>query len=79
MGGARGVTVPLTRRRISYKFSDLRGIGKIPIRSVAHYIIVEESASTNGLKYLMPHLKSVIAVGEIEVSDLYKTFLNLLL
>ena len=50
----------------------------MPIYSIAHYIIVEESTGTNGLKYLMPRLKSIIAAGEIEVSNLYKTFLNLL-
>ena len=49
------------------------------IYSVAYYIIVGESAGTNGLKRLMPGLGSVIAAGEIEISDLYKTFLNLLL
>jgi hypothetical protein len=41
--------------------------------------MVGESAGTNNLKHLMLHLGSVIAAGEIEVSDLYKTFLNLLL
>jgi hypothetical protein len=51
----------------------------MPIYSVAHYIIVGESTSTNSLKYLMPRLKSIIVAGEIEVSDLYKTFLDLLL
>ena len=42
-------------------------------------IIVEESTSTNSLKRLIPRLKSIIVVGEIEVSNLYKTFLDLLL
>ena len=79
MGYTRGITAPLTRRRISYKFSDPRGIGKIPIRSIAHYIIAGESTSTNSLKRLMPRLKSIIAAGEIEASNLYKTFLDLLL
>ena len=51
----------------------------MPIRSVAYYITVRESTSTNGLKRLMPRLKSIMAAGEIEVSDLYKTFLDLLL
>jgi hypothetical protein len=51
----------------------------MPIRSLAYYIIVGESTSTNGLKRLILYLKSIIAVGEIEASDLYKTFLNLLL
>jgi len=49
------------------------------IRSVAYYITVEKSASTNSLKRLIPRLKSIIAVGEIEISNLYKTFPNLLL
>ena len=78
-GYTRGVAVPSTRRRISCEFSDLRGIGKIPIRSVAYYIIVGESTSTNGLKRLVLYLKSIIVVGEIEASNLYKTFLDLLL
>ena len=79
MGYTRGITAPLTRRRISYKFSDPRGIGKIPIRSIAHYIIAGESTSTNSLKYLILYLKSIIVTGEIEVSNLYKIFLDLLL
>ena len=51
----------------------------MPIYSVAHYITVGESASTNGLKHLMPRLKSIIVAGKIEVSNLHKTFLDLLL
>jgi len=51
----------------------------MPIYSIAHYIIVGEFTSTNGLKRLIPRLIFIIAVGEIEVSDLYKTFLDLLL
>jgi len=51
----------------------------MPIRSVAYCITVGESAGTNGLKRLIPRLKSIIVVGEIEVSNLYKTFLDLLL
>ena len=78
-GGARGIAVPLTRRYISYEFPDLKGIGKMPIYSIAYYIIVGESTSTNGLKRLMLRLKSIIAAGEIEASDLYETFLDLLL
>ena len=46
---------------------------------MAHYITVGESTSTNSLKRLIPRLKSIIAVGEIEVRNLYKTFLDLLL
>jgi hypothetical protein len=51
----------------------------MPIYSIAYYITVGESASTNGSKYLVPRLKSIMAAGEIEASDLYKTFLDLLL
>ena len=51
----------------------------MPIYSVAYYITVGESTSTNGLKYLMPRLKSIIVVGKIKVSNPYKTFLDLLL
>jgi len=50
----------------------------MPIYSIAHYIMVGESTSTNGLKRLVPRLGSIIVVGKIEVSDLYKTFFNLL-
>ena len=78
-GYAGGVAVPLTRRRISCEFPDLRGIGEMPIRSVVYYITVGESASTNGSKRLVLRLKSIIAVGEIEVSNLYKAFPDLLL
>jgi len=78
-GYARGIAAPLTRRRISCEFLDLNGIGKIPIRSLAHYIIVGESTSTNSLKRLVLRLKSIIVVGETEASNLYKTFLDLLL
>ena len=76
---ARGIIVPLTQRCISYKFLDLRGIGEMPIYSIAYYITVGESTSTNSLKRLVLYLKSIIAVGEIKVSNLYKTFLDLLL
>jgi len=51
----------------------------MPIRSVAYYIMVGESTSTNSLKRLVPRLKSVIVAGEMEISNLYKTFLNFLL
>jgi len=51
----------------------------MPIYSIAYYITVEESTSTNSLKRLILRLKSIIVVGEIEVSNLYKTFLDLLL
>ena len=51
----------------------------MPIYSVAYYITVGESTSTNGLKRLVLRLKSIIVAGEIEASDLYKTFLDLLL
>ena len=51
----------------------------MPIYSVAHYITVGESTSTNGLKRLMLRLKFIIAVGKIEASNLYKTFLDFFL
>ena len=79
IGCAGGVIAPLTRRRISCKFLDLRGIGEMPIYSVVYYIIVGESTSINSLKRLILYLKSIIAAGKIEVSNLYKTFLDLLL
>ena len=49
------------------------------IYSIAYYTTAGESTSTNSLKYLIPHLKSIIAAGKIEASNLYKTFLDLLL
>jgi len=51
----------------------------MPIRSIVYCIIVGESASTNGLKRLIPRLESVIVVGKMEISNLHKTFLDLLL
>jgi hypothetical protein len=51
----------------------------MPIRSVAYYTTAGESAGTNGLKHLVPRLESIMAAGETEVSNLYKTFLDLLL
>jgi len=51
----------------------------MPIYSIAHYTTARESTSTNGLKHLVLYLKSIIAAGEMEASDLYKTFLDLLL
>ena len=51
----------------------------MPIRSIVHYIMAGESASTNGLKRLMPRLKSIIAAGKIKASNLHKTFLDLFL
>jgi hypothetical protein len=50
----------------------------MPIYSIAHYIIVGESAGINSLKHLMPYFRSIIVAGEIEVSNLYKTFLDFL-
>jgi hypothetical protein len=51
----------------------------MPIRSIAYYITAGESTSTNGSKYLVLRLKSVIVAGKTEVSNLYETFLDLLL
>ena len=74
MGGAKGVTVFLTQWCINYKFLDLKGIGKMPIHSLVYCIMAGEFTSIDGLKHLVPYFKSVIVVGEMEVSDLYKTF-----
>ena len=74
MGGARGIIALLTWRYISCKFLDLKVIGEMPIYSLAYYITVGESASTDGLKYLVLHFKSIIVAGETEVNNLYKTF-----
>ena len=46
---------------------------------MVYNITVGESTSTNGLKHLILRLKSIIVVGKIEVSNLHKTFLDLLL
>jgi len=51
----------------------------MPIRSIVHYTTVGESAGTNSLKHLMPRLESIMAVSKIEISNLYKTFPDLLL
>jgi len=51
----------------------------MPIRSMAYCIIVGESTGTNGLKRLVLRLGSIMAAGEMEASNLYKTFLDLLL
>jgi len=51
----------------------------MPIYSVAYCITVGESTNTNSLKHLVLRLKSIIVAGEIKVSDLYETFLDLLL
>ena len=79
VGGTRGVAALLTQRRISYKFLDLKGIGKMPIHSIVHCIMAGESANTNSLKRLVLYFKFVIVVGKTEASDLYEIFLNLLL
>jgi len=51
----------------------------MPIYSIAHCIMVGESTGTNSLKHLIPRLGSIIAAGEMEASNLYKTFLDFLL
>ena len=48
----------------------------MPICSVVYYTIAEESTGINSLKCLILYFKSIIVTGEIEVSDLYKTFLD---
>jgi hypothetical protein len=51
----------------------------MPIYSIAHCTMAGEFTGINSLKHLVPRLISIIVAGEMEVSDLYKTFLNLLL
>jgi hypothetical protein len=51
----------------------------MPIYNMAHYRIVGEFTSTNSLKYLILRLISIIVANEMEISDLYKTLLGLLL
>ena len=51
----------------------------MPICSMAHCTTVEESTGTDSLKYLVLCLKSIIVAGGIKVSNLYKTFLDVLL
>jgi len=51
----------------------------MPTYSVVYYIMAGESTSTNNLKRLILRLISIIAAGKIEASNLYKTFLDLLL
>jgi len=50
----------------------------MPIRSMVCYITVGESASTNSLKRLVLRLESIMAAGETETSNLYKTFSDFL-
>ena len=50
----------------------------MPIYSMAYYITVGESVGTDGLKHFILRLKSIIAAGKIEVSNLHKTFLDFL-
>jgi len=49
------------------------------ICSVAHCIIIGESASTNGSKCLILCFIFILTVGEMETSDLYETFLDFFL
>ena len=51
----------------------------MPIRSIVYYITVGESTSTDGLKRLVLRLKSIMAAGEMEASNLHETFLDFLL
>jgi len=51
----------------------------MPIRNIVYCTTAGESAGTNSLKRLVPRLGSIMAVGETEISNLYKTFLDLLL
>jgi len=49
------------------------------IYSMVYYITAGESAGTNSLKRLISRLGFIMVVGKIEASNLYKTFLDLLL
>jgi len=49
------------------------------IHSIVHYITARESTGTNSLKRLVLCLGSIIAADEMEISNLYKTFSDLLL
>jgi len=51
----------------------------MPIYSIVYCITVGEFTGTNSLKYFILYLGSIIAVGKIEVSNLYKTFLDIFL
>jgi len=51
----------------------------MPIYSIAYCIMVGEFTGTNSLKYLVLYLGSIIAAGKMEISNLYKPFLDLLL
>jgi len=51
----------------------------MPIYSIVYCITAGEPASINGLKRLMLCLGSIIVAGKMEVSNVYKTFLDLLL
>ena len=79
MGYTGGIIIPLTWQHISYKFLNPKGIGEMPIYSIVHCIMVGESASINGLKYLILYFIFIMAAGKIEASNLYKIFLDLLL
>ena len=48
----------------------------MPIYSLVHCTTAGESASINSLKCLVPRLKSAMVAGKMEVSNLYKTFLD---
>jgi len=49
------------------------------IYSVVYCTMAGESTGTNGLKHLVPRLESIMAAGKMEISNLYKTFPDLLL
>jgi len=50
----------------------------MPIYSMVHYIIIGESASINGSKYLMLCFIFILIVDKIKTSNLHKTSLNFL-
>jgi hypothetical protein len=51
----------------------------MPIYNIIYCIIVGEFTGINSLKYFVLYFISTIVVDEMEASNLYKTFLNLLL
>ena len=51
----------------------------MPIYSLVHCTTAGESASTDSLKYFILCLKSAMVAGEMEVNNLYKTFLDFFL
>jgi len=75
-GYTGGIIVLLTQQRISYEFPDLKGINKIFIYSMAHYIIIKEFTSTDSSKRLILRLIFILVASKIKTSNLHETFLK---